>query len=339
MPKRSGSRAGAGGRAIIGAMSGSAAFPERSGRPAAGPQRRRVLAAALVLGLSGCGIRLEDDAPRLPLVPTRAPIAAEADLVAFLRTTKALATALAGGDATMTALAPLHQAQADVLDSALRRRGVPQNVIDPTSSSSSAGPSGPATALTAAQTPRLEAQSVGAAYELVRVVDAELAPTLGAIVAQRAAGARALDVTYRPSPPPGAGPVAAQAVLPFLAATRQAVYGIEVVAARSGPAQQQRAEVVLDRLRALVRVQEASAGRSAPPTPLAYALALEVRDDETGARLARTILERLTSTYAAQLAPLATARPAALTATSWLVWSARAAQRWGARATAFPGLT
>ena len=347
MPKRSGGTAGARSRAIIGAMSGAAASSERPGPPGVGPARRGILAAAVLLGLSGCGIRLEDDAPRLPLVPTRTPTAGEPDLVTFLRTTRALAAALAGGDPVMAALAPLHRAQADVLDSALRRAGVPPAVIDPVSSTSSSPPpdpppdppTDPATEpTTAAQVARLEADSVTAAYGLLRSVGAELVPTLGAIAAQRAAGARALDPGYRAAPPAGAGPLSASGALPFLAATRQAVYGIEVVAARSGPAQRERAEAVLDRLRALVRVQEESAGPSAPPTPLAYALPLEVSDDDTGARLARTLLERLTSAYAAQLAPLAATRPAALTATWWLVWSARTAQRWGAPAAPFPGL-
>ena len=51
------------------------------------PSRRLVTAGALgalVAVLSGCGIRLEDDAPRVPLVPTRSRIEGEDALVRLL---------------------------------------------------------------------------------------------------------------------------------------------------------------------------------------------------------------------------------------------------------------
>src|SRR5512134_42930 len=56
-------------------------MPEvRDGMPCA-PGRRTVLAAlglaAVAVPLSACGIRLEDDAPRVPLIPTREPIRGE----------------------------------------------------------------------------------------------------------------------------------------------------------------------------------------------------------------------------------------------------------------------
>jgi hypothetical protein len=58
-----------------------------------GVPRRIVVAGVVsaVLSTTGCGIRLEDDAPRLPLLPTRTPVPAEAELVALTRATAALA--------------------------------------------------------------------------------------------------------------------------------------------------------------------------------------------------------------------------------------------------------
>ena len=48
------------------------------------PTRRSAVRAgglgAMVLALSACGIRLESDAPRIPLVPTRTPRPGEAGL-------------------------------------------------------------------------------------------------------------------------------------------------------------------------------------------------------------------------------------------------------------------
>ena len=65
------------------------------------PVRRRTLLVAavgtLALPAAGCGIRLEDDAPRLPLVPTRTPVPAEAALVGLTRATAGLAELAAVG--------------------------------------------------------------------------------------------------------------------------------------------------------------------------------------------------------------------------------------------------
>src|SRR3954465_14090397 len=96
--------------------------------PRPGVPRRTAVAggAAVVPSASGCGIRLEDDAPRLPLLPTRTPMPGEAELVALTRDTAALAT-LAGGvpGALGAELATLHRRQHTVLRTALVAGGVP----------------------------------------------------------------------------------------------------------------------------------------------------------------------------------------------------------------------
>ncbi len=89
------------------------------------------LLGAAVLPASACGIRLEDDAPRVPLVPTRTPVPVEAALVALTRDTVALATASAALEGDLAAdLAALHRRQHTVLRTTLLRRQVPAADLD-----------------------------------------------------------------------------------------------------------------------------------------------------------------------------------------------------------------
>lgn len=116
------------------------------------PPRRTVLRAAGLAGLSavagiglaGCGIRLEDDAPTIPFV-SRQPIPDEALLVAAYRR----ATALAGvaGRATGVPLAPevtqRHTRQAQVLRAILETGQVPERIISGPPGSTATATSGP----------------------------------------------------------------------------------------------------------------------------------------------------------------------------------------------------
>ena len=121
---------------------------------AVGPTRRLVTAGSLgaaVVALAGCGIRLEDDAPRVPLVPTREPIPAEDALVRLLGAVQAASVAsLVTTDRLAPLLPPLHARQATVLHDALRQRGVPESALptptpSPTASATPAGTPGTAT--------------------------------------------------------------------------------------------------------------------------------------------------------------------------------------------------
>lgn len=90
--------------------------------------------AALAAPLAGCGIRLEDDAPRLPLLPTRQPIPGEQFVVALWARSGRLASAaaeLGGAAKTLPAqLASVHAEQARVLRSVLVQQAVPDSVLD-----------------------------------------------------------------------------------------------------------------------------------------------------------------------------------------------------------------
>src|SRR3954447_26823581 len=109
-----------------------------------GVARRTVVVGVLaaVMPVAGCGIRLEDDAPRVPLVPTRTPVPAEAELVALTRATEALAE-LAGTvpGALAEDLAELHRRQHTVLRTTLVGAGVPAELLDaqPTASGTPSG--------------------------------------------------------------------------------------------------------------------------------------------------------------------------------------------------------
>ena len=102
--------------------------------PAVGVARRTAMAgvlAAVVLPTAACGIRLEDDAPRVPLVPTRTPVPGEVELVALTRDTAALAELAATTPGDLAAdLATIHRRQHTVLRSTLLRRHVPVDELD-----------------------------------------------------------------------------------------------------------------------------------------------------------------------------------------------------------------
>ncbi len=107
-----------------------------------GVPRRTVLAglvgAALVT--SGCGIRLEDDAPAVPLVPTRTPVPAEAELVALTRDTASLAALAATVPGAVAAdLATIHRRQHSVLRTTLLAAQVPADDLDATASPGATG--------------------------------------------------------------------------------------------------------------------------------------------------------------------------------------------------------
>ena len=136
------------------------------------PGRRAVtlaLTGVLALLTAGCGVRLQEDAPDLPLVPRRPKMPGEEVLLGLLGDTVGLvaATSAASGEVEK-ALADLHVAQERVLRDALRRGGVPSAVIG---AGASPGPTNPAT---------LVAMEAAASHDRGRY--AALSPELGRVV-------------------------------------------------------------------------------------------------------------------------------------------------------------
>jgi len=123
---------------------------------------RRSLLVALTVGLvtalTGCRVRLEDDAPRILNLPTRSPIADEQALLLARRDAlrlRDLAAGLGPGSNALTELlATVHGLQAQVFESVLRSGGVPPAVITagPTPVTPTATPTATATATATATT-------------------------------------------------------------------------------------------------------------------------------------------------------------------------------------------
>jgi hypothetical protein len=336
----------------------SAAGRRRADGARGGPTRRVVLGAGLLavaLGASSCGVRLEDDAPRLPLVPTREPIAGEDALLRLLDQTGRLASwAEALGragkpSAVATQLAPVHRQQAARLAAGLRARGVPEHLV------SVAQPGHRLEAATAPATPKalgsLEAAAIQPpAARAVLSADRYLFAMVGALLAQRSAAAQLLgarvppDTSAWPSPQLAVGP---------LTSVRAAVYGFEVVAAHAADGtpvgaqdplkatspERSRAQATLGVLRSLQTRLETLTGPQAPPAELGYTLPYPVDSAASARRLARSLLGRLLATLAASLDPSAAGREAAPQLLRWIGTVEVEQRRWGGSLTAFPGLS
>lgn len=333
--------------------------------------RRSLLIGAASVLLTGCDIRLQDDAPRIPLVPTRQPIPAESTLLALLGDTRLLARLSAGaGTRFLTHVAFLHETQADVLAAALERAGVPVDEVmsaDPGSASPGAGgtsptaTSPPATGASSPATPSagrassegsgtspstsvsprrigdLEAAAIPRAAPVLAGAASGLIPTLVSLHAQRGATAHVLGATVAwPVAPEWASPVGAAA---FLEATRAAVYALEVVAGQAKASHVRRADRTLATLHALASDQERASAGTAPQPQLGYALPFRVSDDRSAVRLAKRTLTDLTAAYGSHLDTLESQRTVALEAARWLAAAAYEAHRWGHALPPFPGLS
>jgi hypothetical protein len=342
-----------------------------------GPTRRSVLGvlglAVAAVPLAACGIRLEDDAPRLPLIPTREPVPGEAFLLGLWLGSIDLAeeaAALGGAASALPArLAALHREQADVFRTLLRTAGVPDAAVSdaeqrhataaPSSSSappsSSAASSSPAsggsatsrapttTAPTATST--APSRSTLAAAELA-VLSAESFAALGALgaetvttsaaaLAQRATAATLLGQAPTWPTQEAVSPTLAAAALE---ATRAAVYGLEVVAAQSSDAQRRLATTTLGTLRARASRLQSLAGDSAGPPPLGYPLPFAATGAASARRLAQHVLSGLRAAHAAAAATPA-GDPSGLAATvQWLTEAEGLCHRWGLPLKPFPGL-
>ncbi|WP_299441890.1 DUF4439 domain-containing protein [uncultured Phycicoccus sp.] len=300
--------------------------------PSPPPGRRTLLRATFaggVLALGGCGIRLEDDAPALPLLPTRTPVPGEDLLTALTRECSRLAdlaSALPGSLATD--LATLHRRQHTVLRTTLLREQVPAALLDgPAATPTGAAPDADALAA-------LEAASARGAAGFAEVSAGLLAP-VAAVHAQRYAAAWLLAGTAPDTP---VAVVPGEPALDVAAALAGAVYLLEVAAARSSGTQRTRATTSRDRLRALRA--EVLTGEDPQPPALGYSLPFPVRSAADARRLARETVSTLRDGLGAQLDPvLAEAGADGLSAvTRWLGTVEVEARRWGLPLAPFPGL-
>jgi hypothetical protein len=334
------------------------------------PTRRRVLTLGLgavaAASLAACGIRLEDNAPRVPLIPTRAPIRSESFLLALWRHCDDLATratALHGPATGLPArLAALHRTQVAVLETQLLKLGVPATVLDTLAASPSAtasatattGSTGGAGASTGSAggsagtgQPVAGPKGLGAeeASDLGPMAIASLAkapssaiPLVGSLLAQRAAAATLLGT-------PAIWPETSWSAPPSLAAayldsTRAAVYAFQVVAAQSpSGAQHTLALSTLATLQARAQDQESLAGKSAGPPALGYPLPFPVTTATTARKLAAQVLTELRASVARDLGSTGGDIGPLGALVQWLADTEVLASQWGVRLSPFPGLT
>ncbi|MEO8518435.1 MAG: DUF4439 domain-containing protein [Dermatophilaceae bacterium] len=295
------------------------------------------LAAGSVMALSGCRVQLEEDAPRIPLVPARVPMKDEKTLLAMLENTRSLgslATSVPGGPrSTAGRLSSVHDGQVAVLERLLREGGVPETLLGSLPAGVLSRPVLSPPVLPLAVLSAAESASVND-LSLAGLADAHVA-LMGSLLAQRRAAVNLLGGSVAPVAPADLG--GAQ-VVALLAAVRSAVYGFEVVAAHIEPKSQSLATTTLSSLRERASELEKLTG-SPPPTPLGYVLPFSVTDPKSARRLALHVLNALLSDQAAALEPAAGDANALATLTHWLGQTEAVASRWGAPLAAFPGLT
>ncbi len=336
--------------------------PRPARRHGGGIGRRTLLggaAAAGLLALGGCGIRLEDNAPDLPLVPTRSPIPAQQALLDLLAGTRDLVEVTSRWHSPLgPTLAALHTSQAEVLAAMLQAADVPESLLRPTATATTDPTAGvttspPATAgsptsasptavpVTAADVARLEQEPLASAGTLAGSPDVMRA-TVAATLAQRYAA-----IVLAGGPPPtltgaddtdGASWVA-DAIRTIVEATASAVYGFQVVTAQSTGAQRRLGASALRELGSLATAQTARL-TTTPPVVLGYDLPYAVRTPAAAHRLAGHVLDGLRGAYGSQLSTLGTAgEQPFLDLAEWLGAVEVLLQRWGGTLVPFPGMS
>ncbi|MBM6400368.1 hypothetical protein [Phycicoccus sonneratiae] len=309
------------------------------------PGRRLLLAgvgAALLTPVAGCGVRLENDAPRVPLVPTREPLPGEAALLALTLDSERLADlADALGTPLGTDLATLHRRQHTVLRTTLLRRGVPAASLGPTPTPSptrSGSPTPSPSPSTGAATLGATEADAAAGAARFSTAAADLLPSLAALHAQRWA-AGALLTGSAPPRPVVSGPPDGLEVGDLAEAVDAAAYLAEVGTARSTGARRERGAATVTALRALRSALRS--GEDAPPAGLGRPLPFPVRSAADVDRLLWESLTALRAALGAGLADLVAADPVAGldAATRWLGGVEVEAHRWGVPLVPFPGLT
>ena len=336
------------------------------------PSRRALLTAASLAPLAlltACRVRLEDDAPRVPLIPTREPTEDEALLLAAWRASTDLGrmtTGLAGDGVTASRL---HAVQARTFDQVLRDRRVPDAqrtspAASPTTSSTAASSAGstesaaatassasasagstPTGSLRTGSTPTAPADwaAVGRA-EAVAVSPAALAelatahagqlPLLASFAACRA---RLAAVLGAPPSWPAWGETASPADAGLLAAHRRARYHLEVAAARTPAEARAPFATELDRVAGVVvRLESRGASTGAPPA--GYPLPFPVRDAAAARRLVTHALTTLETACGTTWSAGSGSSEAVTTTTRLVVDTVTAGAAWGVPPRAFPGL-
>lgn len=294
--------------------------------------RRAVLAAALtgsVVGLTGCGIRMESDAPHIPGVKKQGAPADEAVLRKVLRTV-AWGAALAATESSTWAkhLAKVHRAQRDRLTKVMATQGMTP------SPAPTGGGSGTVSETSLAPLDQFEHGAAGE-MKLLVALSARNLPMAAAIAVTHAAAAQVLGAPDEPSGGEAPKAVVVEAILPSL---RAAVYALEVIVAKTPLPDRKKAEATLTTLRVTRATWEASLGKDVPPSPDGFTVPVNPTTDASRQKLAQRVLSDLVAACAGQVTATRGDRSAFIGLTT--LWSDATAQlwKWGATPTPFPGL-
>jgi len=319
------------------------------------PSRRLVTLGALggvVATLTGCGIRLEDDAPHVPLLPERSPIAGEESLLRLLAAVQGAALAPVDPKSPVSPLlAPLHREQARVLHDALRQRGVPEDELPSATPkpTASATPTGGTATPTPTPTPSSASTDVASVESGILSAGAgcaeaaeDLRPTLLAILGQANAALDLVGYDLDRSAQTSSAPTwtTPEGLVPLLAAMRTSTYYLQVAAARSTRSVRDDWAVGIGQLERVTAELVAAIGDGAPAPDLGQPLPHPVTTPAEAATLATETLSTLLRTFGTTLRSVTDADPDAAFAVAprWLGTVAAQARRHGVPLTAFPGL-
>ncbi|MGB3829827.1 MAG: hypothetical protein WA962_13725 [Ornithinimicrobium sp.] len=161
-------------------------------------------------------------------------------------------------------------------------------------------------------------------------------PTLMSLHGQRIAAARLLGAPV--TLPALRGPQGPGAIT-MLAALRQAVYGLEVLAARSVQDEREGYREALSALRGPTRLIAALAGAAAPAPPLGYGLPGALGTGRQRRSLARDLLQALPEAIMAGSSARATDDDAIAGTITMMALSVAQGERFGVPMAGFPGLT
>ena len=304
--------------------------PEQHARP----PRRAVLAVALtgsVLGLTGCGIRLEKDAPKIPGIKTQAPPADQAVLRKVLTDVAAAIMCAHYDDASWAPrLGTMHKKQRTRLTKVMATQGMTPAPRRRTGTGS--GIVSDTEPMPLATFEQQTAMDIGSLAGLT----ARNLPMAAAIGVTHGAAAQLLG---RPAEPSG-GTVPSPAAVPtaILPALQAAIYAFEVIVAKTPLDSRKRAEATLTALRPTRAAWEAALGADAPAQPDGYTLPVQPTSDARRTKLAHLVLGDLVDACAGQVAPTRGDRGSFIGLTDLWVTATAQLWRWDTTPRPFPGL-
>lgn len=299
-------------------------------RASGGPSRRAVLSGLGglgVLSLTGCGLRLERDAPKLPLLSTQSPHPDRRLLLETIDQLRALEAQASGGasDSWPARIAGMHRQQVQKLSQVAAGLGISVPQTAPTASASDAAE------LARSETGRTAEATMRSAWKATGDTRAMLV----SVVVTRFVAAGLLGAA--PDLPHGQAPSGAAAEA-LLRAVQPAAYGLQIVAARTAPNQRGAVNATLAWLSGARTELEEQSGHS--PDALSYQLPERPTDAASAQKLSRDLLGRVVDACGSQVNAVAALGDSQQ---DWLtrVWTAAITDdvRRGAPLEPFPGLT